>query len=40
MDAPSIVSSSDSITLDGSRSTAAPPATIDRYIWTLVPPSL
>ena len=37
---PSTVSSNESFTLDGSESTVLPPATIDRYIWTLRPPTL
>jgi hypothetical protein len=38
--APPIVSTSESITLDGSGSRATPPASIERYIWTELPPTL
>jgi len=37
---PSIVSSAESFTLDGSRSSAPPPGAIDRYTWTLLRPIL
>jgi phage tail-like protein len=40
MTAPPIVSTSDVITLDGSGSRATPPARIERYIWTELPPTL
>jgi phage tail-like protein len=38
--APSIVSSNAPLTLDGSASSVPPPAMIDRYTWTLLPPTL
>ena len=38
--APSIVSSDDDFTLNGSESRVPPPAAIDRYLWTLLPPTL
>jgi phage tail-like protein len=38
--APATASSTQSLTLDGSRSSVPPPATIDRYIWTLLRPTL
>jgi phage tail-like protein len=38
--APPIVSVGESITLDGSASRALPPGAIDRYLWTLLPPTL
>jgi hypothetical protein len=37
---PSVVPSTSSLTLDGSASSAAPPGAIDRYIWTLLPPTI
>jgi phage tail-like protein len=37
---PSTVSSADDFTIDGSGSSAVPPAVVDRYVWTLLPPSL
>jgi phage tail-like protein len=40
VDGPSIVSSADSFTLDGSRSSVPPPGVIDRYTWILLPPTL
>jgi len=38
--APATSSSSDTLTLDGSGSSVMPPATIDRYVWTLLPRNL
>jgi hypothetical protein len=38
--APSIVPSTSSFTLDGSASSVPPPSTIERYIWTLLPPRI
>ncbi len=40
VEGPSMVSSADSFTLDGSRSSVPPPGAIDRYTWTLLPPTL
>lgn len=37
---PSIISSDTGFTLDGSASSVPPPAVIDRYTWTLLPPTL
>jgi hypothetical protein len=37
---PLTVSSADDFTIDGSGSSAVPPAVVDRYVWTLLPPSL
>jgi phage tail-like protein len=37
--APEVASNADSLVLDGSSSTAAPGRTIERYRWTLLPPS-
>jgi phage tail-like protein len=37
---PRVVSPGESLLLDGSASSAVAPAVIDRYTWTLVPPSL
>jgi hypothetical protein len=40
IDAPPTTPSTGELTLDGSRSRAVPPATIDRYVWTLLPSTL
>jgi phage tail-like protein len=40
LSAPSTVSSTGSFTLNGSASSVPPPATVDRYIWTLLPPTI
>ena len=40
IDAPSTTPSTGDLALDGSRSRAVPPATIDRYVWTLLPSTL
>jgi hypothetical protein len=37
---PATAGTDESFELSGAESTATPPATLDRYVWTVLPPSL